>query len=1098
MPRSFQRFQKSILSLLAIAVLCIVPQVDGATTLYFNNFGTTTITGATYTGVPTLDAAITTAVWTTSASGFTSFGGSSGQALSLGNSSGTPTITLTLTLDALYTLDLASWSFWRQRSSSGAQNWSLSVNGTAVNAGTVPTTGASTGTLTPSTTAFGGSAGLSQYTFQFSLSGASGTGTFRLDDFLLTGTFAAPVVAGSEIYWRGSDPVRGGSGTWSNADASWFSTNVDGGTNVVWDPTKKAIFGGTGDTVTVLGTVAAAAGMEFQSTGYTVTGGDAINLTGASPAVNTVSTASDVTATIATNITGSNGMTKAGPGTLILTGDKGYTGGTTVSGGTLQLGDGTINGSVAGNVVNNATVAFNNGSAQTFGGDISGSGSLIKNGAGALTLTGTNSYNGATTVSAGSLIGTTASLQGAITNNAAVTFDQTTDGTYAGNMSGSGSLTKSGAGTVTLSGTNSYSGGTTVSAGRLIGTTASLQGAIVSNAAVTFDQTTNGTYAGNMSGSGSLTKAGAGTVTLSGTNSYSGGTTVSAGRLIGTTSSLQGAITNNAAVTFDQASNGTYAGVMSGTGSLTKTGPGSVTLTGGNGYSGGTSINGGTLVAGDNSALGSAAATLTGGTLFATNSITIANDLVINVPDVPSLLITQYYEGTSNNKWIELTNIGSGSIDLAAGAFHLGTFANAAAEGYKTNGTPSSSMSLTGTIGVGQSILIAHGSAVTPSYASATLANTSVINFNGNDSVALYSGNTWSTTTIVDAIGFTNSGNEGVDKSFVRISTSPGFNTTAGSNATSFPTVWSDVTLANVDSAVAGTDNRLGFSSLTSSGGGTAIVGSDITSGTATFSGNITLDSNVHLTAAAGGTSRFTGIIANGSNGARGIEKVGAGFVEVTGANTYSGPTTVTAGTLAVNNTTGSGTGTGNVLVKDTAVLAGAGTLSPADGGSIVFESGSTVSVGNTGDTTGQQLNLQPATGTITTTFSSGSVLEFDLFSGVGDQTANPASADRLVINGNAVFQPNVTLKVNTTLNALDFLEGDRWRLLDWSSLSVTGNANDLELELPALSATLTWDTSQLFADGTVGVIIIPEPTRVSLILLAGLALALRRRRAAR
>ena len=131
-------------------------------------------------------------------------------------------------------------------------------------------------------------------------------------------------------------------------------------------------------------------------------------------------------------------------------------------------------------------------------------------------------------------MGTTTSLQGAIVDNANVTFNQATNGTYAGVMSGTGNLTVSGTGTVTLSGANTYSGGTTVSAGSLTGTTTSLQGAIVDNANVTFNQATNGTDAGVMSGTGNLNLSGTGTVTLSGANTYSGGTTISAGSLVGT------------------------------------------------------------------------------------------------------------------------------------------------------------------------------------------------------------------------------------------------------------------------------------------------------------------------------------------------------------------------------------------------------------------------------------------------------------------------------------------------------------------------------------------------------------------------------------
>ncbi|MBV8189906.1 MAG: autotransporter-associated beta strand repeat-containing protein, partial [Alphaproteobacteria bacterium] len=153
-------------------------------------------------------------------------------------------------------------------------------------------------------------------------------------------------------------------------------------------------------------------------------------------------------------------------------------------------------------------------------------------------------------------------------------FDQTTNGTYAGNMSGTGTLVLQGGGTFTLTGTNTYSGGTSVLAGTVVGNTTSLQGNILNDAAVVFNQATDGTYAGNMSGSGSLTIQGSGVVTLSGSNSYSGGTSVLAGTLVGNTTSLQGNITNNAAVVFNQASSGTYAGNMSGSGSLTLQGDG--------------------------------------------------------------------------------------------------------------------------------------------------------------------------------------------------------------------------------------------------------------------------------------------------------------------------------------------------------------------------------------------------------------------------------------------------------------------------------------------------------------------------------------------
>jgi autotransporter-associated beta strand protein len=244
---------------------------------------------------------------------------------------------------------------------------------------------------------------------------------------------------------------------------------------------------------------------------------------------------------------------------------------------------------------------------------------LTKQNTGTLILTGANTYSGGTTVSAGVLQGTTTSLQGNILNNASVVFDQSTTGTYAGIMSGTGSLTKQNTGTVILTGTNTYSGGTTVSAGVLQGTTTSLQGNILHNASVVFDQTTSGTYAGVMSGSGSLTKQNTGTLILTGTNTYSGGTTVSGGTLaltsdanIGsggldlsnsTTLQANGTSTLNTnpivitgTVNFDSNGNTFDIGSgISGSGSLNKIGTGTLSLSAAETYQGNTTVSAGRL-----------------------------------------------------------------------------------------------------------------------------------------------------------------------------------------------------------------------------------------------------------------------------------------------------------------------------------------------------------------------------------------------------------------------------------------------------------------------------------------------------------------------
>ena len=301
--------------------------------------------------------------------------------------------------------------------------------------------------------------------------------------------------------------------------------------------------------------------------------------------------------TIAGSITGTGALNKTGIGTLILTGDNTYTGETTISAGTLQ-----IDTSLLGNITDNAALVFDPTSNSTYGGVIAGSGTLTKAGSSTLTLTGIDSYTGGTTISAGTLQGDTNSLQGNITNNATLTFDQVNNGTYSGTISGTGALTLNGPGTLTLTGTNTYTGGTTISAGTLQGDTTSLQGNITDNAALVFDQTSNGSYGGAISGSGMLTTSGSGTVTLTGANTYTGGTTISAGTLQGDTTSLQGNITDNAALVFDQTSNGTYNGVISGSGTLTTSGTSKLVLDGINTYTGLTTVaSGTTLIVGDSS-----------------------------------------------------------------------------------------------------------------------------------------------------------------------------------------------------------------------------------------------------------------------------------------------------------------------------------------------------------------------------------------------------------------------------------------------------------------------------------------------------------------
>jgi outer membrane autotransporter protein len=174
------------------------------------------------------------------------------------------------------------------------------------------------------------------------------------------------------------------------------------------------------------------------------------------------------TDTLSGVISGSGALTKIGSGALVLTGANAYAGGTTISAGTLQLGDGGTSGGIVGDVANNGALAFDRSDATTFGGMISGSGAVQQIGAGATTLTGANTYAGGTTISAGTLTGSATSFgAGAILDNGALVIAQPADADFANPINGSGVFTKQGAGRLNLTGSNGFSGPTTVAGGTL-------------------------------------------------------------------------------------------------------------------------------------------------------------------------------------------------------------------------------------------------------------------------------------------------------------------------------------------------------------------------------------------------------------------------------------------------------------------------------------------------------------------------------------------------------------------------------------------------------------------------------------------------------
>lgn len=311
-------------------------------------------------------------------------------------------------------------------------------------------------------------------------------------------------------------------------------------------------------------------------------------------------------------------------------------------------------------------------------GAVSSTGSIVKEGAGLLILSGENTVTGSLAVNAGTVQfgnpttngGTTGAAPfSAIINNASIVFNRSNALTYANVISGTGNVTQAGVGTTILTGTSIYSGTTIINAGILQlgsgGTAGAITGTsgISNNATLAVNRSNALTISADISGSGVVNQMGAGVTSLGGVNTYAGGTninlgslsflntsakpatgvtTVAAGATVGlgvaasggfftsadVDSLFAGMLTN---VTNDAASNVgidttagdfTYASnVPVTTRGLNKLGPNTLTLTGANAYTGNTIISGGVLDVGtiSSGSLGS------GGVLFANNSILQGN-----------------------------------------------------------------------------------------------------------------------------------------------------------------------------------------------------------------------------------------------------------------------------------------------------------------------------------------------------------------------------------------------------------------------------------------------------------------------------------------
>jgi autotransporter-associated beta strand protein len=131
-------------------------------------------------------------------------------------------------------------------------------------------------------------------------------------------------------------------------------------------------------------------------------------------------------------------LTKTGAGAMVLAGSNAYTGTTTISAGTLQVGNGGTSGNLGtGNVTNDSTLVFNRSDNITVGNTISGTGALVKEGAGVATLSASNTYTGGTTVNAGELNVTGSADNSTVTVNSGATLSGSGS---VGGISGAGAI----------------------------------------------------------------------------------------------------------------------------------------------------------------------------------------------------------------------------------------------------------------------------------------------------------------------------------------------------------------------------------------------------------------------------------------------------------------------------------------------------------------------------------------------------------------------------------------------------------------------------------------------------------------------------------
>jgi outer membrane autotransporter protein len=585
-------------------------------------------------------------------------------------------------------------------------------------------------------------------------------------------------------------------------------------------------------------------------------------------------------------ISGNGGLAITG-GTEVLTGNNTYGGGTTITGATLIVGDGGSAGSITGPVTNNGTLVFNRSNGVSFAGAISGGGALVVEGGGTLTLSGTNSYTGATSIYGSTLV--------------------------------IGAASNIGTGTI------AFNGGTLL-------TTAGLNLAnavtLASNSTSAISTNRTDIFSGGISGGGNLIKSGNGTLTLTGDDSSTGITQISAGTLQigngGTTGSISGAIYDNSALVFNRSNAITYAGAISGAGSVTQSGAGTLTLSGNNsGYSGTTTINSGTLAIGSASNIGSGTIALGGGTLQTTASFSLSNavNFASSISTIDTGANTTFLSGAITGSG-NLIKAGSGALVVTGTDSMTGT-TTVNAGSLQIGGGASGSIS--GNIVDNAAVVFDRSSAI--SYGG-NITGTGGLVQAGGSSLTLTGANSYSNGTLIEnnssliiaAIGNLGTGginfSSGTLKTTGTISTGQAVNLigaatfdVAGASTTLSGTISGNGSLTKTDGGtliLTGTDSHGGGTTIS---GGTLQVGNGGNAGW--IAGNIT--DNASLVFDRSDNVSYSGTVISGSGS---VTQLGAGYLVMSGTQTYAGPTTISAGGLGFSaNTSLAGALTNNSVL---------------------------------------------------------------------------------------------------------------------------------------------------------------------------------------